>query len=234
MDTRSEEILRAVVQEFIRSGEPVSSDWLYEKYDFGIKPASIRLELNALTEDGFLEQPHHAAGRVPSDRGYELYTQGLLNEPGSCRSDFLQLFSEGEWPELSLRLSEEAGGLGIAATSASRLYKGLLETLIDHLDWHSREEVKSVIRDFEELDRRFERLWSGALGSEPQVFIGRKSPITRSDFLSVVASDYDAGGKRVMLCVIGPKRMNYGKTTKLLKGLKEKTKTKAGTKKNKK
>ena len=70
---RGEQILQAVIQGFIDTKEPVSSGWLYNKYDFGIKPAMIRLELDALTQGGYLEQPYHSAGRVPSDAGYEAF-----------------------------------------------------------------------------------------------------------------------------------------------------------------
>ena len=75
---RGEQILQAVIQGFIDTKEPISSGWLYDQYDFGIKPAMIRLELDALENDGYLEQPHHSAGRVPTDEGYELFVRHIL------------------------------------------------------------------------------------------------------------------------------------------------------------
>src|SRR5271155_5233346 len=75
MNDRASQILEAAIQEFIDTGEPVSSGWLYNKYDFGIKPAMIRLELDALEDSGYLEQPYHSAGRVPTDEGYEFYVE---------------------------------------------------------------------------------------------------------------------------------------------------------------
>ena len=67
MTDRTAQILEAAIQEFINTGEPVSSGLLYDRYDFGIKPAMIRLELDELEDGGYLEQPHHSAGRVPTD-----------------------------------------------------------------------------------------------------------------------------------------------------------------------
>src|SRR5580700_8422643 len=78
MNERTSQILEAAIQEFIDSGEPVSSGRLYEQYDFGIKPAMIRLELDALEEEGYLQQPYHSAGRIPTDRGYEFYAARAL------------------------------------------------------------------------------------------------------------------------------------------------------------
>src|SRR5271154_4818296 len=78
MNDRTSQILEAAIQEFIHTGEPVSSGWLYKQYDFGIKPAMIRLELGSLEDGGYLEQPYHSAGRVPTDTGYEFYAARAL------------------------------------------------------------------------------------------------------------------------------------------------------------
>ena len=74
---RGQQILEAVIQGFIDTKEPVSSGWLYDQYDFGIKPAMIRLELDTLEDEGYLEQPYHSAGRIPTDAGYELFVSRL-------------------------------------------------------------------------------------------------------------------------------------------------------------
>ena len=79
MNERTAQILEAAIQGFINTGEPVSSGWLFDHYDFGIKPAMIRLELDKLEDDGYLEQPHHSAGRVPTDVGYEFFAKQLLS-----------------------------------------------------------------------------------------------------------------------------------------------------------
>src|SRR3989338_10924172 len=78
MFDRTADILEAVIEEFINGGEPVSSSHLYKRHNFGIKPAMIRLELEKLADEGFLEQPHHSAGRVPTDRGYEFFAERAL------------------------------------------------------------------------------------------------------------------------------------------------------------
>lgn len=79
---RAERILESTIQGFIDTGEPISSGWLYHRYNFGIRPAMIRLELERLAEEGFLEQPYHSAGRVPSDRGYEFFAERVMDQLG--------------------------------------------------------------------------------------------------------------------------------------------------------
>lgn len=224
---RGEQILEAVIQGFIDTREPVSSGWLYREYDFGIKPAMIRLELDALTREGYLEQPYHSAGRIPTDTGYELFVQNLLSaEAAAMRQNVLQgLFASAAWGELIEELSSELGLLGVVAAHDA-VYKAGLEQLVDHLDWGDRGEIRSVIRDFEAVDERAplaaEKLedpsdFSGQ--TAPRVFIGKKSPVTKSESLAVVGGKYRAGNTTISVFAIGPKCMDYRKTIRIFKNL---------------
>jgi transcriptional regulator of heat shock response len=222
LSERTSQILKAAVKGFIDTGLPVSSEWLYENYDFGIKPAMIRLELNALSDMGFLEQPHRAAGRVPTDRGYEFYAQNLVSEdsPASCARALADLFRRRAWPEFLEEFSSELDILGTASVfPQGAVYKSMLANLIDRLDWPAVE-LRSLIHDFENLEERLAAMPSAAAGEEIKIFIGRKSPITKSENLAVMAASYDFDRSRVFVCAIGPKRMDYGKTAGVMKGLK--------------
>ncbi len=76
---RKLKILTAIVEEYIRTGEPVGSKSLAEISDLGVSPATIRNEMASLFELGLLEQPHTSAGRVPSQRGLRLYVDLLMD-----------------------------------------------------------------------------------------------------------------------------------------------------------
>ncbi len=75
---REREILRALVQDHIRTGEPVASQPLLARHDLDCSPATIRSVMADLEALGFLEKPHASAGRVPTARGYRLYVETLL------------------------------------------------------------------------------------------------------------------------------------------------------------
>jgi len=75
---RQTEILNRLIQEYIDSARPVSSQLLEKKYDFSICPAMIRIEMQKLTDQGFICQPHTSAGRVPTDKGYRFFVDNLL------------------------------------------------------------------------------------------------------------------------------------------------------------
>ncbi len=71
-------ILNAIVDDYIRSAEPVGSRSISKRGDVGFSPATIRNEMADLEELGFLEQPHTSAGRVPSTKGYRYYVDHLI------------------------------------------------------------------------------------------------------------------------------------------------------------
>jgi len=77
---RQKDLLEKIVQEYIGSAKPVSSQLLEKKYKFSISPATIRSEMQALTGEDYLFQPHTSAGRIPTDRGYRFFVNELLEK----------------------------------------------------------------------------------------------------------------------------------------------------------
>ena len=78
MDDRKRRILRAVIDNYIHSAEPVGSKTLAAEPGLAFSPATLRNEMAALEEQGYLEQPHTSAGRVPTPLGYRLYVDELM------------------------------------------------------------------------------------------------------------------------------------------------------------
>jgi len=78
MDIRKIAILRAIINDYINTGEPVGSRTIAKKYDLGVSPATIRNEMADLEDMGYLEHIHTSSGRKPSDKGYRLYVDKLM------------------------------------------------------------------------------------------------------------------------------------------------------------
>jgi len=86
MNQRKKEILKAVINEYILTAEPIGSRTISKNYNLNISPATIRNEMSDLEELGYLKQPHTSAGRIPSDKGYRFYVDSLIDikrAPGS-------------------------------------------------------------------------------------------------------------------------------------------------------
>ncbi|MDR1998811.1 MAG: heat-inducible transcriptional repressor HrcA [Frankiaceae bacterium] len=77
MEERKLEVLRAIVEDFIATNEPVGSKALVERHHLGVSSATIRNDMAALEEEGLIAQPHTSAGRVPTDAGYRVFVDRL-------------------------------------------------------------------------------------------------------------------------------------------------------------
>lgn len=79
LNERKLKILEAIIANYLDTAEPVGSRTISKNYDLGVSPATIRNEMSDLEELGFIMQPHTSAGRIPSDKGYRLYVDMLMN-----------------------------------------------------------------------------------------------------------------------------------------------------------
>jgi heat-inducible transcriptional repressor len=77
LEDRRLDVLRAIVEDFVDTGEPVGSKMLVERHNLGVSPATIRNDMASLEEEGYIAQPHTSAGRVPTDKGYRLFVDRL-------------------------------------------------------------------------------------------------------------------------------------------------------------
>ncbi len=80
LNDRKIKILQAIINDYIATAEPVGSRTIAKKYDLGISSATIRNEMSDLEEMGFIIQPHASSGRIPSDLGYRLYVDSLMQQ----------------------------------------------------------------------------------------------------------------------------------------------------------
>lgn len=120
LDRRKASILRAVVREYVKSGQPVASKTLVERYKLQVSAATIRNDMGVLEELGYIVQPHTSAGRIPTDQGYRWFVD---NWPGTS------------WPEIpdhdrraiDFVLDAEFRGLEYTLDSTSQVLSTLTE-----------------------------------------------------------------------------------------------------------
>ena len=80
LDERKLKILKAIIQNYLDTGEPVGSRTISKDTDLNLSSATIRNEMADLEELGYIIQPHTSAGRIPTDKGYRLYVDILLED----------------------------------------------------------------------------------------------------------------------------------------------------------
>jgi heat-inducible transcriptional repressor len=126
---RSRRVLAALVREFIASGEPVASSVLVSAAGLGVSSATVRNIMAALEDEGFVQQPHTSAGRIPTDRGYRFYVDLLLETKRTNRTatavearlrrESLDRRIDSVLPQVSHVLSQASRTVGFAIRTAN-------------------------------------------------------------------------------------------------------------------
>src|SRR5512143_1013763 len=80
LSERQKTLLLVIVRDYIDAAQPVGSQRLVERYHLDFSPATIRHEMSALTEMGYLRQPHTSAGRVPTEEGYRCFVSAMMEQ----------------------------------------------------------------------------------------------------------------------------------------------------------
>lgn len=220
---RQTEILNRLIEEYIVSARPVSSQHLQEKHDFGLRPASIRLEMQKLTDKGFLTQPHTSAGRVPTDKGYRFFVDELLKErPDDSRT--------GDWlieesdsikflQSLTKKLAEAADALVLSYLESEKIFwKEGWEEVLQKPEF---EEKEFRINFGEFLENLEENISDFKINSEIKIYIGRENPFKKAGDFSIIISRCRVGQEQGIVSLLGPKRMDYDRNINLMNSLAE-------------
>jgi heat-inducible transcriptional repressor len=133
---RQAKLLAIVIQEYVKSAQPVGSSTISQLYDLGVSSATIRNDLATLEREGLLTHPHTSAGRVPTDMGYRYFVQNLLSDaelPTAERREIRIQFSQArqeldQWLRLStsvLARTTQSAALATAPRTNVSRYKHL-------------------------------------------------------------------------------------------------------------
>ncbi|MDD4624978.1 MAG: hypothetical protein WCX23_03025 [Candidatus Paceibacterota bacterium] len=229
LSIRQEQILNLLIQEYIDSAEPVSSQFLDEKYQFGVCPATIRNEMQKLANEGYLSQPHTSAGRVPTDKGYRFFVDCLLKEKiYREKEDFLDVWKDFEEQiEDSFRLTR------LMAKKIAQETSSLASAYFPEEEIAVKEGWSGIFREpeFESLGyaERFAKIADeveekiGDFGQEEmQILIGAENPLPQAGDFSLIISKFSFPDRKTgFVAILGPKRMPYEKNINLINSFKK-------------
>lgn len=218
---RKYRILKAIIESFIISAEPVGSQYLLEKYDFEVSPATVRNDMAALEKQGYIFQPYTSAGRVPTTLGFRTYVDDLM----TLEDQFPQLMEqrmEGI-SEVRKAIAEEkiyravsllarvTENVSFATIPSNRKTYFLgLSNILRSPEFQKPLEASTVVRVLEDADRFLELLEQLPLSSDMRVFIGEENAIKEIQSCSIIATEFHIEGVGTgVLGILGPVRMNY-------------------------
>jgi heat-inducible transcriptional repressor len=223
-------ILEKIIRDYINFAEPIGSEFLDKKHNLPIAPATIRLEMQKLTDEGFLYQPHTSAGRVPTDKGYRFFVDKLLEkglEEFKDKRFFEEIREIEKEIEDHLKFSQEMTKI-ISSFSSGLILNYLADdNILLKEGWQKvfkEPEFKNTgyTRDFlvtvEKLENEIKNFFLDDFNF--QVFIGRENPIPKAKNLSLIVSKSKAPKKQKRaVAILGPKRMAYDRNISLINSL---------------
>ena len=238
LSDRRQRVLAALIEEYVHHALPVGSRTLVENYRLGVSSATVRNDLSALEEAGYITQPHTSAGRVPTDFGYRSFVDELL---ASELSDS-QMADEQlrDAVEQARKQAEEVDRLLQQTTAAlARLTECLsivvpshtltlnigqmsgLSTLLQQPEFARPQALLPVVETLEDETVLME-IMDATEGQESEVVrIGHENENERLSGVSVVASQYGCGPATGVIAVIGPTRMDYAQVIRAVRAARE-------------
>lgn len=222
MELRQEQLLNLVIENHIVTAEPIGSKFLVSEGGLDWSEATVRNELRALEEEGYLTHPHTSAGRIPTAKGYRYYVDRLdfsqfdisSKDDHVLRSQLEKsLLSDVKQKQLAKNLAEISAEAVVLAFSPRIIYYTGLSNLFQKPELSEF----GLIVNISSLFDRFEDILSGfydQVGENPKFFIGNEHNL--GNVLSVLAVRFGSNFES-MIALLGPQRMDYARNYILMR-----------------
>lgn len=218
---RKQEVLKAIIQHFIQTGEPVGSNTIIVSYKFSVSPATIRNDMAALEHEEFIFQPHTSAGRVPTDKGYRTYVNELA-DVNAERHQAIQVLRELQ-QEFAIERAKEKIYEGVSLLSratqnvsfatlpdnARTFYLGLSNVLRQPEFLNDTMRASQVIEVLEKHDNFVTLLKKLHIDDTIQTFIGKENILPQIQSCSLMVTKYELKGFHGYIGLLGSTRTNY-------------------------
>jgi len=223
METRLANLLRAVVEEYIATAQPVGSQSLVDRRRLDVSPATIRNWFAELEELGYLTHSHTSGGRIPTEKGYQTYIELFIQPKRLAKRDQAELEKEAavsprdegrRLKSLAKALADLSGQATVMGMrDEDTFYTGLAQ-LFAQPEFKDLQRVINLTESLDHLDEAFDELRHRHIDA-PMILVGKDCPFGSSCGAIVITTD-DA-----IIGILGPIRMDYQYAFSLLASIKE-------------
>jgi heat-inducible transcriptional repressor len=221
---RQIKILKCVVEEFINSAEAVGSENLEKKFNLGISSATIRNEMAALTELGYLKKNHSSAGRSPTSMGLKYYVRNLMTPKSlqiseeigvkekvwDYRNEFDRLLQES-----TKELASRTRSLAISTIDHGQIYSYGASNLLEQPEFFNIDVTKTVLSLIDNTSFWYDIVSKSEVSNDLSqdrlihLLIGEDLGVEHLEPCGFVYQTYEAGPHRGIVGVVGPARVHY-------------------------
>ncbi len=219
LSDRQTKILKAIIEEYIDTAEPISSDLLEKKYNLGVSPATIRNEMLSLTKEGYLKQPHTSSGRIPTSLGIKFYIDNLMQQKNLSVVDEVSA-KEKIWDlrfnvdrllrQTARVLAERTRALAVTATEDGDVYSAGTANILDMPEFYDIDVTRNILNLLDQYTQLQDLFFKRSYGEEAvHIVMGEDLNWPYIEPVGFVFSEFHAGNTNGIVGVIGPCRLNY-------------------------
>jgi len=219
---RQIKILKCITEEFIETATPVGSETLEKKYSLGISSATIRNEMSALTQLGFLKKGHLSAGRAPTSMGLKYYVRNLMTPKNLSVADEIGA-KEKVWDyrnefeklikETTRELAKRTRSMALATTDQGSLYCYGASNLLEEPEFYNIDVTKTILSLIDNTTYWFDIVSKVSHTDEENHFIhlliGEDLGLEHLEPCGFIYQNYESGVHRGILGIVGPARIHY-------------------------
>lgn len=215
---RQKNLLRAIIEKYIETAEPVGSETIEKEFTLGVSPATIRNEMVRLTSLGYLKQPHTSAGRIPTSMGMKFYVDQLMEEKTLSLKDEVaikdELTEENEPFEKLIRhttriLADQTHSLAIATDEQGSLYAAGMANILDMPEFYDIDITRSVLAMLDRQELIAQIVAQLRAEEQLRILFGEELGIPFLEPCGFVVTRYQMQDHRGVLGIVGPSRLNY-------------------------
>lgn len=212
MNQRKNDILKLVIETYIKTAEPIGSQVLVESGKLEVSGATVRNELHELEEMGYLTHPHTSAGRIPTEKGYKYYVETILKEREKGEAEKLEgkIKDTDNLKELG-KQSAAASQNAVIVISGPNVYYTGTSYLYSQPEFEDAKETIQVSEVFDNFEDHVTELFDLVPQGQERIFIGSENPFGGNISTIVVKINDD-----VLFGFVGPMRMDYKKNLSLI------------------
>lgn len=227
---RQQQLLQAIIKEFIETGEAVGSLSLQDKYDFNVSPATIRNEMANLVENGYLYMKHTSGGRIPTTKAWRFYVRNLkpkknqinvvVQEKVKNQLNILKFETEKLMIRSLEYLHQMTKNTSVALVG-NNIYHVGLGSMIALPEFEDKSKLQGMINLLEDY-KSLSKLFSNYENEDIAILIGEESGYDELNDYTVIFTTLKVfEDKKAFLAVIGPNRMKYGTVIPAVKYISE-------------
>lgn len=215
MNERQNNLLRTIIEHYIKTVQPVSSKFITDSGNFDLSSATIRNEMAELENQGFIFHPHTSAGRIPTEKGYQYYVDNFILDSKISRKNQDMMaksiksrkgLANSDIKDLAKSIADISDGAVFVAFANNDFYYTGLSNLFAQPEFIDHRLVYHLSQVVDHFDQVIGKIFLQISG-DVEISVGRKNPF--SPDCSAIFAKYQTKKDTGLLGILGPTRMDY-------------------------